>query len=82
MSDTEFSDTRKSSVMLKLCLGSIRDYAREVAAAGRRPNYLVQPTHTLPDSDEAKPTELRRVTVILSPITTIIVKGIAIFRRR
>jgi hypothetical protein len=30
-----FSDTDKSAVMLRLYLGSIRDYAREMAIIGR-----------------------------------------------
>ncbi len=34
--------------MLRLCIGSIRNYAREIAIAGRQPNRPTQRTIALP----------------------------------
>ncbi|KAK0702720.1 hypothetical protein B0H67DRAFT_558335 [Lasiosphaeris hirsuta] len=48
-SDFGFSDTEKSAIMLRLCLGSIREYAREMATVGRQPGHPLQPTMTLPE---------------------------------
>lgn len=45
------SDTDNSAIMLRLCLGSIRDYAREMATVRRQPGHPLQPTMTPPHRD-------------------------------
>ena len=49
-----FSDTDKSAIMLRLCLGSIRDYAREMATVRRQPGHPLQPKTTLPKYTETE----------------------------
>ncbi|KAK0617922.1 hypothetical protein B0T17DRAFT_618572 [Bombardia bombarda] len=51
------TDAGKSAVMLRLCLGSIRDYAREMVTAGERYEHLAQPTTILPGSGETERTD-------------------------
>jgi hypothetical protein len=55
--DVGLSHTDKSAVMLRLCLGSIRDYGWEVATAGRQPNCLIQPTTALPECGKVEETD-------------------------
>lgn len=45
-------DTEKCAVMLRLCLGTIRDYGMGLAAAENQPNDAVQPIVALPGPGE------------------------------
>ena len=56
-SNVGLSDTVKSAVMLRLCLGSIRDYAREMAAAESQPSHLIRPTTALPEYGKTEVTD-------------------------
>ena len=56
-SNIGLSDTVKSAVMLRLCLGSIRDYAREMVAAESQPSHLIRPTTALPEYGKTEVTD-------------------------
>lgn len=51
---TGISDAGKSAVMLRLCLGSVREYVREMATVGER---SVQPMAVFPRCGETKRTD-------------------------
>jgi len=53
-SDFSFSDAEKSVIMLRICLGSTRDYAWEMAAIQRQPGHPLQPTMTLSEYTETE----------------------------